>query len=489
MKTVTIAPISTKNNMTFAIDEVISGAKMLFVQTFAHPAVKAFLDKLKNAVSMDDIYESSDNFDELNRKIALRILGETEIERNTDCVFVVLGRSVSRELMSVFNELGGQFAEFILLPSAGFAEAAAGLKENSVQFSSCAVYSAHDIPETIDLHFPVAFSEVDTQITAGELKLALSLFIDDDDFIVFSDMDESGEYFSEKIRLYELDRQPSYSASSVVLAKASDYLFTVKNDLQDLKKIMTRLRGDGGCPWDREQTHLSLIPALIEESYEVVDAIRENDVEALLEELGDLLLQIVFHAQIEAEHSNFDMLDVTTGIVKKLIYRHPHVFADVSVANSNEVLKNWELLKQSEKAQKTVTDTLNAVPKSFPSLMRAAKIQKRASRIGFDWNNAKDAYFKIGEEANELFSAIEGNEGDERIKSELGDLLFSVVNVSRLLKIDPELALGDAVDKFVKRFSKMEAAILKDSLSLEKMSLNEMDVYWERVKNTSERKK
>jgi tetrapyrrole methylase family protein/MazG family protein len=220
----------------------------------------------------------------------------------------------------------------------------------------------------------------------------------------------------------------------------------------------------------------------VEEAYEVVDAIDHRDDTALCEELGDLLLQVAFHARIGSERSAFTMRDITTGIVQKLIYRHPHVFAKVHVSGTDEVLVNWEKLKSTEKGYTSAASAMEAVPKSFPALMRGAKVQKKAANVGFDWNNADDALHKIYEEADELHAAIDDNESAARLREEMGDLLFSAVNVARLLKIDPEEALKDAVDKFIARFSRMEARILGDGKQIESMTLTEMDAYWDKIK-------
>ena len=251
--------------------------------------------------------------------------------------------------------------------------------------------------------------------------------------------------------------------------------------MDGLMEVMHRLRAPGGCPWDVEQTHSSLRSSLIEESYEVLDAIDREDATALEEELGDLLLQVVFHAIIEEERREFNMIDVVSGIVNKLIYRHPHVFGEVKVNSADDVLVNWEALKKKEKHQDTVADTMRSVPAAFPALMRSSKIQKKAANVGFDFDNAAMALPKVHEEADEVLAAI--NSGDkENLAEEIGDLLFACVNVARLVKVDPELALSAATDKFMKRFISMEALILSEGKRLEGMGLTEMDSYWDRIK-------
>ena len=251
-------------------------------------------------------------------------------------------------------------------------------------------------------------------------------------------------------------------------------------DVNDLVEIVRLLRAPGGCPWDREQTHESLRRNFLEESYEVVEAIDQGSTEHLKEELGDVLLQVVFHAGIETERGGFTLDDVADGICKKLIYRHPHVFGDVTVSGTGEVLSNWEELKRKEKGQATVTDALDAVARSLPALWRAEKVQKKAAKAGFDWPEVSGAADKLSEELSELQAAIEQN---TNIEEELGDLLFSVVNVSRCVKVDPEAALSKAGDKFIRRFCVVEQLALRSGRRMEDMELEELDKLWEQAKH------
>ena len=251
--------------------------------------------------------------------------------------------------------------------------------------------------------------------------------------------------------------------------------------LNDLKNIVALLRGPGGCPWDAEQTHEGIRRDLLEECYEVVEAINQKNSEHLQEELGDVLLQVVFLSQLEQEAGRFDFEAVADGICKKLIFRHPHVFGDVSVQDSAEVLVNWDKLKREEKGQETYTDTLTSVATSLPALWRAEKVQKKAKKAGFDWPDVSGALDKLSEELEELKTAVaEGT----NVEEELGDLLFSAVNVSRFVKVDTEGALNRATDKFIGRFRKVEEEAARQGRALEGMSLAELDKLWEHAKET-----
>ena len=251
--------------------------------------------------------------------------------------------------------------------------------------------------------------------------------------------------------------------------------------LKDLEDIVSILRAPGGCPWDGEQTHESLRRGLLEESCEVIEAINEQNPEHLKEELGDVLLQVVFHADIEREAGRFDLEAVADGICKKLIFRHPHVFGDVSVSDSAEVLVNWDALKREEKHQETYTDTLTSVAKSLPALWRAEKVQKKAKKAGFDWDDCSGAVDKLSEELSELKQAIaDGTNIDE----ELGDLMFAAVNVSRFVDADPEECLNAATEKFISRFAKVEALAAAQGKDMKEMTLQELDKLWEEAKRS-----
>lgn len=252
-----------------------------------------------------------------------------------------------------------------------------------------------------------------------------------------------------------------------------------KYNFNDLLRIMEILRAPDGCMWDREQDHQSIRRNFIEETYEVCEAIDEQDTEHLKEELGDVLLQVVFHAQMEKEKGVFDIGDVADGICKKLIYRHPHIFGSVEVGSSEEILRNWDELKRREKHQKTETSALEGVAKSLPGLIRAEKLQKKAAKVGFDWENAQGALGKVEEELDEVKRAMSGD-GDS--EEEIGDLLFAAVNVARHLKVDPERAIEKTCNKFIRRFADMERQAEAEHKALAGLSLAELDLLWNRSK-------
>lgn len=255
--------------------------------------------------------------------------------------------------------------------------------------------------------------------------------------------------------------------------------------IQRLSEIIGILRKE--CPWDKVQTHESLRPGMLEEAYEAVEAINNGDMENLREELGDVLLQVVFHAHIEEENQNFDLTDVINEECEKMIRRHPHVFLAESENNPaksiDKVLEKWENIKVQEKGTKDVTSRMEKVPKALPALTRAAKIQKKAAESGFDWDDISGAFAKVQEEYREVSECYTEDPSDlDALKEEVGDLLFSVVNIARFLGIDPEAALHYTNNKFIRRFSYIEKAALACGRELEEMSLSEMDKLWNEAK-------
>ena len=260
-----------------------------------------------------------------------------------------------------------------------------------------------------------------------------------------------------------------------------DFQFKDAYNITDLVQIMHILRAPGGCPWDRVQTHKSIRQNFIEETYEAVEAIDKGDTDLLREELGDVLMQVIFHSVMEEEEGRFGFDDVCDEVCKKLIIRHPHVFGSIEADTPEEVLKNWDAIKMQTKSQEKVSDSVVDVARSLPALMRAQKVQKRSAKSGMDFRDAASAAGKIPEEQQELFAAIDS--GDQaKIEEELGDLLFSVVNVARFVGVDAELALTRSTDKFSKRFRDLEALAQERGVELKNAPDSLIDSLWEEVK-------
>jgi len=254
-----------------------------------------------------------------------------------------------------------------------------------------------------------------------------------------------------------------------------------KRSFDELVALMTTLRGPNGCPWDRKQSLESLKPFIVEESYEVVDAIDKNDRSALAEELGDFLLQAVFVAEVTREEGSFDIGDAITAIYNKLVRRHPHVFGDVEAKDAEQVLVNWEKLKNEERKAEDKS-VLAGVPQALPALLKAARLTEKAARVGFDWRRAEDVFAKIDEEIRELHEAIDGRNPQD-IHDEIGDLLFSIANIARKLDVNAEEALQSANRKFMRRFESMERSVRGQGRNLDQLTLEQMDALWDEAKS------
>lgn len=260
-----------------------------------------------------------------------------------------------------------------------------------------------------------------------------------------------------------------------------NFEFKEKYSIEDLLRIMEILRSPGGCPWDAEQTHESIKKSLIEETYEVIEAINKNDKDLLLEELGDVLLQVVFHSQMEKEAGGFDFSDVADGICKKLIERHPHVFGEVKVSSTDEVLSNWDDIKRKSKGQKTQGSSMLKVPKELPALMRAQKIQSKAKKAGFDWDDVSGAFDALESEIKELKTAV-NSENSDAVEDEFGDVLFSCVNIARFIGVDSEQSLSRANDKFMSRFLIVEKLAEERGIDMKNTPIDELDKLWDEAK-------
>ncbi len=478
MPTITIVPLSVPGYMSGAAEKNVRGASRLFLQTAQHPSAQWILDEKLAYESMDDLFAASEDFDELHALIAQRLLcGE-------DAVYAVPGGGVGEmQLAAIKKAAEAAGVQLCCMPGVSYGQAAmaaAGLGGDTAMFCRATALGANPLDPSIS----VCIEEIDTPLRAGEVKLALGEYYSDESSVAFCVMDAQGAYTVRDIPLYMLDRQPSgdYFASTVAILAPLPLLSRSRHSFEDLLSIMRALRAPGGCPWDAKQTHLSLRPSLLEECYEVLQTIDDDDTDGMCEELGDLLLQIVFHTELEEEKRNFNMRDVSTGIVNKLIYRHPHVFGSAQADTPEEVLVNWEKLKKKEKHFENQSDMIDAIPRALPALIRSAKVQKKAADVGFDWDDPAEALKKVFEEAQEVKAAME-EESDAHIEEELGDLLFACVNVVRLLHKNGELLLYAATDKFAKRFRALENAVFQDGKRLEDMGIQEMDAYWNAVKN------
>lgn len=474
-----LGPGSYKD-LSLGARELLHAPLPVFFRTEIHPIVEHL--KLDGVVfqSFDYIYEQSADFTEVYRRIADEVLSAA---RKGDVVYAVPGHPLVAE-QSVTNVIAGAEEAGIqveILPAVSFLDSIfSALKIDPIQGLKLLDGLQID-KQGIDPGVPTIVTQVYNPLIASETKLTLMEYYADDHQIAV--VRAAGVPGTEKIAwvpLYELDRLAWVDHLTSVFiprgeAKRHAY------DLSPLVEVMETLRGPEGCPWDIQQTHGSLKQYLVEEVYEVLEAIDAGDLDKLCDELGDLLLQIVFHAHIAEEDGNFSLKNVIDTVTEKMVRRHPHVFGDALAATADAVMVNWERIKKAEKASAGRTSLLDGVPSGMPSLLRAYKLQGKAAKIGFDWEAVEGVWEKIAEETAEFKTACAQN--DARAKEEeMGDLLFTMVNLARFAGVEPETALHKTNNKFIRRFKIMEDMAKKQDLKLENLSLCELDRLWNRAK-------
>ena len=457
-----------KDAITLGTLEVLKNSKKTFLRTYKHPNVKYLKMLGIEFKTYDEKYDTLENFDEVYSSIAEEIM--KEYSENGDIVYAVPGHPLvaERSVTNLIKLCEDQGVEYQIYPAVSFIDVIMeSLKLDPV--NGLKIIDAFDISnQLLDKRIGTIITQVYNKYIASEVKLALTEYYKDDTEIYYvRAAGIKGMESIRKIPLYELDRQEDIDhLTSIYIPKDLDNTF----DFHDFIGIMDTLRGEDGCPWDKEQTHESLKRYLIEECYEVLEAIDEKSEEKLIEELGDVLLQVVFHARIGKEEGYFDINDVIKGISNKMIERHPHIFGTVKAESSEQVLSNWDEIKKKEKGFESYTEELKHIPKNLPSLMRAEKVQAKAKKVGFDWDKVEDALNKVFEEYEEVKNVYKG-ENRARILEELGDLLFAAVNVCRFLDIEPENALNYTIEKFINRFEYIEETALSKGMKLTEMTL------------------
>ncbi|EGT3618856.1 MULTISPECIES: nucleoside triphosphate pyrophosphohydrolase [Clostridium] len=469
--------------LTIGALKELKNNKNIYFRTEKHPTVDFLKDEGIKFESYDHTYEKYDSFDDVYKYIAEDLI--TKIKDDEDLIYAVPGHPLVAEksVINLIELCKENNIQYEVLPAVSFVDAMMeALQVDPIE--GVKIIDAFDMKNQIlDKRVGTIITQVYNNFIASEVKLRLLEGYEDDTEIIFvRAAGVEGLESIRKIPLYELDWQEDIDyLTSIYIPKDLGN----KKDFQDLLDIIETLRNPGGCPWDREQTHESLKSALLEECYEVIDAIENEDEDALIEELGDVLLQVVFHASIGKEDGYFDIMDVIGGISNKMINRHPHVFGNEEANTSEQVLVNWDEIKKEEKGIKTLTEEMQNIAKSLPAATRAYKVQKKAKKVGFDWDDVNCAMDKVKEELNEI-KEVYNCEDKSIIEGEVGDLLFACINVARFLEVDGELALDKTIKKFIKRFSYIENEAIKNNKNLKDMTLEEMDKLWEEAK-TSEK--
>lgn len=456
-------------------------AEHVYLRTKEHPVIADLVNEGLQFSSFDAIYEKHDHFADVYEEIVRILLDKAQLEQ---VVYAVPGHPLAAEMtVQMLLDLGPREGIDIQIGGGqSFLDAIfQALKIDPVegfQLLDGTSLKSPDIQQ--DQH--IFISQVYDQYVASEVKLTLmERYPDDYEVQIVTAAGSSAEKVI-AIPLYELDRQVSISnLTSVYVPPVKEEGVMLRN-FSKLREIIAILRSPDGCPWDKEQTHESLKKYLIEETYEVIDAIDGGDIDHLIEELGDVLLQVLLHAQIGEDEGYFSIEDVIESISAKMIRRHPHIFGNVQAETAEQVIQNWEEIKQTEKGAKEKS-LLDGVSMALPNLIRAYELQKKAAKAGFDWEELNPALEKVKEELREFEEELKDvKEQSEEAKKEFGDLLFSFVNVARFLKIHPEEALFETNEKFVRRFHYVEKRVADSGRTFEEHTLAELDSYWEQAK-------
>jgi len=472
------------NSLTIGALERLKSGNENFLRTEKHPTIYYLKENNIQYKSYDYVYDSEETFDKVYDFIASDLIQKAK-EYEVINYYVPGNPLVAEKTVNILLEsCSKENIQIEIIPGMSFIDPIILAVKHDPVNGLKILDGLNMNGQSVDINTSNIITQVYNNRIATSVKLYLSeIYGDQYEIFVINSAGIAGEEKVYKIPIYELDRMDQISYLTSIYIPKVDKINKKIYDMNDLINIMNRLRGDDGCPWDIEQTHSSLRECLIEEAYEVVDAIDKDDMDSLVEELGDLLLQVVFHSQIGREEGYFNINDVTTSICEKLIFRHPHVFGEKKVENCEEVVYNWNEMKFKHRNVESYTQRLKQMS-PLPSLMRSLKVQKRAADVGFDWDNVEGAIEKVKEEYFEVIEELNFFEGGDsgKIEEELGDLLFSVVNVCRFSNVNPEIALNRTINKFIDRFESMENQSKKLGKDLKKMTLAELDELWDQAK-------
>ncbi|WP_042171266.1 nucleoside triphosphate pyrophosphohydrolase [Paenibacillus gorillae] len=474
------------DQLTLGVWRRLQSAERLYVRTEHHPVMALLREENLAFTSFDGVYEQHATFPEVYEAIAQQLIDEASTGESV--LYAVPGHPmVAERTVQLLRErclqagitleiLGGEsfldqaFVRLGFDPIEGFALLdAAELQASQLQ------------PRVHTL-----IGQVYDAFTASDVKLALmERYPDDFEVVVGHALGVAGEETIVKVPLYELDRTEGFGNLSLIWVPRTEQAAVLNRSFDRLHEIVAILRSPEGCPWDREQTHQSIRKNFIEELYEALEAIDNDDPDGMREEFGDVVLQVMLHSQMEEENGAFSVYDVIESLNEKLIFRHPHVFGDRDANDADEALGNWEQMKAEEKkrngSDQSRKSQLDGIPADLPALMKAYALQKKAAKVGFDWDELGPVLSKVEEELAELREAVGTGDAEEQA-GELGDLLFAVVNASRFIKADPEEALSRTNAKFKKRFSYIEEQLRINGKSFDQTDLTEMDRWWEEAK-------
>lgn len=455
-----------QNDLSLSAKAALDGAEKIMARTACGEAYKSL--EGYDAEYLDRVFMRSRNFDTLNKNLAEEVI---RASKESDVVYCVDGAVSEDEACRIILSRKKNVRVFEGASKISAVKNLARLRSSAV----CAL-SAYDIEKLKSCPAAVVY-DMDDFYAATKVKEILTDLFGEETECVFVRGDAA-----KRIKIYEIDRQSPYGADCAVAVEENEFLKKDRYDFSDLEQLIRILRAPGGCPWDRAQTNESIRQNMIEEAYELVDAINRDDDDGIEEECGDVLLQAAFHAVLKQEQGAFNGSDAITRVVKKLIFRHSHIFGSDKATDENSALNVWEKNKAEEKNQTTFGEKVMAVPTNFPACMRAQKVGKRAAKSGMDFLSSVSASEKLEEEVRELLNALVAEDKDA-VFEEAGDVLFAAVNTCRLAGVDCEQALSAATDKFVKRFVECERQIIADGKDITALDGLELDWYWLKAKN------
>lgn len=466
--------------LTLGVYRSIQRASHLYLRTKEHPVVKELEEEGIVYTSFDDIYEAYDSFGQVYETIAETLLAKA---KDQEVIYAVPGHPLVAERTVQLLLEKGQAAGVPVRVEGGqsFLDPLfASLQIDPIEGFQLVDATSFERGQ-LELRHHLVFCQVYDAFIASEVKLTLMEMLPDEYEVYI--VTAAGTSFEslKKVPLHELDHEAELNNLTSVYVPPVKEKSMLYQQFDILRSIIAELRGPNGCPWDKEQTNVSLKKYLIEEAYELLDAIDEEDDDHIVEELGDVLLQVMLHAQIGEDEGWFSIDDVIRTLSEKMVRRHPHVFGSVEATTANEVLVNWEEIKKNEKGH-VKESILSGIPKSLPQLLQAYELQKKAAKVGFDWDDVKPMIEKVSEEWNEFQQEL-GEMNEERMVSEFGDILFAFVNIARYYKINPEEAVHTTNRKFFKRFSYIEMKTAEMNKDMNSCTLEELDALWEEAKS------
>ncbi len=472
------------NQIPLGVYKKMLQAGTVYLRTKEHPVVGDLEQEGVQFVAFDSIYEKYDHFEQVYQEISNILLENAE---DGSIIYAVPGHPIVAEqtvqiLLSARKERG---IDIELGGGQSFIDSVfQALKVDPIDGFQL-LDGTSLTREAINLHQHVVIGQVYDTYVASNVKLTLMERLPDDYPVYVVSAAGSDNERIEEVLLYELDRVVKVNnLTSVYIPPVQEEVLLYK-EFTKLREVIAELRGPNGCPWDRKQTHQSLKKYLIEEAYELIEAINDDDIDHIIEELGDVLLQVMLHAQIGEDEGYFSIDEVISSITSKMIRRHPHVFGSVKVNNVDDVLTNWEEIKSQEKAtQDEESSLLDKVSLAQPSLMRAYELQKEAAKVGFDWQEVAPVWDKVKEELQEFEAEVMKDDDSENALKEFGDLLFAFINLARFYKIHPEEALLATNQKFTDRFRFVEKKVKESGRDFEQHTLDQLDQYWDEAKKT-----